>query len=195
MPDFGAVTPVVTAQGVSWTMKGLEGEKARRSISEIGTGVTDAEITAMAVAIGQVSNAGLWRYTGNGKTTEIPEASVTVYDDAHGMGTELILTFQRGTDLDVRQVRIVAPDAALFDNGVVLKAQSDAEQGTRITNLITTISTVMNKGATGADIYGFQSGYLDKARGAEKRVLPVAANIQEPPAGTPSEGPGDDPTP
>jgi hypothetical protein len=181
MPGFGGATPIVTAQAFVAELVGYSGETRSTGIGRPPTSVTKAQYVALANAIGEVSNMGLFRWQGGGDSQQIPIRLATAYDELHDENRTLIVTFQDANSTDQHTARIPAPDAGLFVGGVRL---NDPSEDTRIQTLVSAFTTVLNAG--GAN-YGYASGYLDSATAAERRKRPMAA---EPASGTDAEFPG-----
>lgn len=191
MPGFPVgATVVSTVQDWSFSFIWVDGSKPVRRLTNLVTGVTTTQLDNMAAGIAALSNAGLLRYQGVGISKEIAINSVEISDEAHGIKQDLLLNFQKQNNLDTFQFRIPAPDAALFDGGIILKSLSDSEQGTRITTAINSILAPKNQGLTEGSLWEFTSGFLSTANSRERRVIPPNANITEPGVGEDDEGPG-----
>lgn len=190
MPAF-TVAPLETVQNFSISFMGIEGKKVTRSI-RVGATFTEAMLDALEDALGGLSNAGVYRVQGAGVKKEVAYSNVLVYDEAHSLGVDLIFTFQNDANLETRQFFLPAPDAALFSNGVVLKPADDPVQGTRILAAITALGNAFNTDGVAGD-WLFVSGYLSTAKSEEKRYVPNAEGVAEPPAGTPADDPAETP--
>jgi hypothetical protein len=194
MPSFpGGATIVEKRPDISLTYIWLDGTRATRHVPDIAAAVSEAQMDTLASASAGLSNAGLIRYQGVGVSKEIALNSVLIYDEAHSISDDLVVTFQKEDTLDTWQYRIPAPDAALFVGGITLKPGNDAVQGTRIVAMLNAVSAVRNVGLTSGEQWVFVSGYLSTAKAKERRAVPPVANIEEPPAGTPSDDPAETP--
>jgi hypothetical protein len=190
MPAF-TVTPLETVQNFSISFIGIEGERKTRSI-KVGASFTETMLDNLENALGGISNAGVYRVQGAGVKKEVAIPTVLVYDEAHGINDDLIFTFQHDTTLETRQFFLPAPDAALFQNGVTLKPADDAVQGARILQAINALAAAFETdGVAGNWLYA--SGYLSTARASEKRTVPNAGSVEEPPTGTPADDPAENP--
>lgn len=195
MPSFPAgVTVVETVQNPSMTYVWIDGSTKTKYLSDVPDTATIDDFAGLFTSSAGLSNAALIKYQGAGVKREIALANVALYDEAHGFGDELILTFQKEDTLDIKQWAIPAPDAALF-NGVTLKSPTDAVQGTRILATIDNFGDIYNQGLSAGEEWLFVSGYLSTAKSKEKRRVPPTATITEPPAGTPSDDPAETPAP
>lgn len=192
MPSFpGGAVVVERVQPISLTYIWIDGTKANRRLTGIPSGATEAQMDTLASASAGLSNAGLIKYQGIGIEKEIALSEVLLYDDAHSISDDLVVSFQKEDTLATFEWRIPAPDAALFNGGIVLKPGDDAVQGTRIVAMLNAVAAIKNVGLSAGALWVYVSGYLSTAKSREKRQLPPVANIQEPPAGSPSEGPGE----
>lgn len=195
MPSFPSGAAVrTTVSDISLTYLGIEGKQAIRRLTKMpASGVTVAMMDTLASASAGLSNAALLRYQGLGIKKEIAVNQVLVYDENHGMNEDLIVTFQKEDTLDTFDWRIPAPDAGLFYNGVILKSGDDAVQGARIVAMLNAVAAIVNVGLADGVEWSYVSGYLSSATSQEKRVVPPVANIEEPPAGSPSDDPAETP--
>jgi hypothetical protein len=194
MPSFpGGAVIVEGRQPISLTYIWIDGTKATRQINDVPDGVTEAMLDTLASSSAGLSNAGLIRYQGLGITKEIALNQVLIYDEAHGLSDDLIVTFQKEDTLDTWQWRIPAPDAALFNGGVTLKPGNDAVQGARIVAMLNGVAAVKNVGLVAGEQWEFVSGYLSTSKARERRAVPPVANVAEPPTGSPSDDPAENP--
>jgi hypothetical protein len=200
MPDFAGATPVESLEDIVMSFVWDDGSKRTRRITNPPTTVTLLEAEECVERLSALSNAGLYKYKSNGTVREIALGSVTIYDESHSITTDLILFYQKQDTLDTREIRIPAPNAAFFSSGVVLKdpiatgSGGDAQENA-INDALVALDAVINKGLVAGQLWSYQGGYLSTATPQERRKVPNASLVLEPPAGSPTEPPGEDPTP
>jgi len=108
--------PVMGSGGVgfknaSTSLVDSSGETTTVSADRLPGAVTEAQVTAYQTALGNLSNAGIFKQTYSG-STEKPKANVTAYDEAESSVTKgANFTFQNATSLAIRIFRVPAIDA------------------------------------------------------------------------------------
>jgi hypothetical protein len=194
MPDFAGATPVIVeTKQLYAAFYHKDGKKTTTIGSEYlpATGLTVAMLDTWASAIGGLSNAGLVEYGGLGIAKRIAIGSALVYDESYGISRALVLVFQKKDTLKTARFNIPAPDAGLFIGRYSLLPVTDAEQGARISNALAAYLAILNAGLDPAEEWIYSQGYLDNAPAAVKQLTIADNQIDEPPAGTPSEEPGE----
>lgn len=193
MPDFNSESPIIKATVWTARLVGIDGSVKSTTLPYASTLASEAQLDSWANAIGQCSNSGLYSYQGAGVSKSIGKADASVFDEQHGNGVRLILNFERKLDNRVFSPGIPAPDAALFDGGVIAKIPDAGDtQGARIKTLVDAYLAAMNESVTVNEQWVYVNGFSSEARPEERRVIP-AGNITEPAAGSASEDPGDAP--
>jgi hypothetical protein len=193
MPDFAGATPITVLK--QWYAV-LHSKDSKRTTTIDPkylpiAGLTTVMLDTWASAIGGLSNSGLTEYGGLGIAKKISIPSALVYDELYGNSRSLVLVFQKKDTLAVARFNVPAPDAGLFIGRYTLRPADDAEQGARITAAIAAYLTPMNTGLAAALQWEYVHGYLDNAPAEVKELTIADEQIEEPPAGTPSEEPGE----
>lgn len=180
MPRFPIGSLPANTGTISASLIDRNGDVASVSVELLDT-VTDAEAEAMALAVADVSNAGLLSYVQSAKTAINPK-NARAYDEAESsVASKAELVFADNS-LKTRSVSVPAPDAQYIVNKVVQNTGAMA-------TLITAIENVLNGGALGSGTFVFQRGYfVSRSRKAEKGV--VTPQFSEPVIAVP---PGDEP--
>jgi hypothetical protein len=195
MPDFAGATPVIIETKQFYAaLYHKDGKRTTTIGSEYlpVTGLTVAMLDTWASAgVGGLSNAGLVEYGGLGVAKRIAIGSALVYDESYGISRALVLVFQKKDTLKTARFSIPAPDAALFIGRYSLLPTTDAEQGARISASLAAYLAILNAGLDPAEQWQFSQGYLDNAPAAVKQLTVVDSQLDEPPAGTPAEEPGE----
>lgn len=105
------------------------GKVATVTMNRLGGSVTEAQVTALQNAIGDLSNAGEFKRTYSG-STEKAKTAVTAYDEAESsVTTGANFTFQNTTTLATRIFRVPAIDAdAIGETGEFVESGADNAQ-------------------------------------------------------------------
>lgn len=190
MPDFGTAPVIESLSQISASFIGASGRRTTTIGSDYATAdVTLAEVQAWAEALGQISNAGLYRYQGIGVRREIAVANALIADELHGIERSLVLVFQKGDTLETARFNVPAPDASLFVGRFQMRALDDVDQGARLTAAVTAYSNIINVATPAAGTaWVLVNGFLDNAPKEVRQSF--SENYFEPAAGTPSAGPG-----
>lgn len=196
MPDFGSAPVIESIGDLRATFIGAAGSRTTTIGSEyLKANVTKAELENWGARVGQLSNAGLVRLKGLGIVQEIAQANAIIADELHGIDRSLVLVFQKSDTLRVGRFKLPAPDASLFVGRYQMKALSDAIQGARLTLAVNAYLSIMNVDTPPVGTaWQFVNGYLDNAPSALRAIYPDDNNYIEPPAGSPSDDPGETPS-
>lgn len=165
------------------------GEETTTSINDFDPSVTSVQLSAVQVALGNLSNAAVFSQQTTAKVAT-SRANVTPFDESFAEGsTKLVLVFENDF-LDIKQVTVPAPDLSCFisDRVTVDTANTD------VVAAINAILNVINAG-TPANTFKFVRGYRsDRVRKLPKsKFTPL---VLEPGAGDlPPEAPGLVPVP
>lgn len=194
MPDFAGATPVVIETKQFYAaFYHKDGKKTTTIGSEYlpAAGLTPVMLDTWASSIGGLSNAGLVEYGGLGIAKRIAIGSALVYDESYGISRSLVLVFQKKDTLKTARFNVPAPDAALFIGRYALLPVTDVEQGARISACLSAYLAILNQGLIADEQWLFSQGYLDNAPAAVKQLTVSDNQLDEPPAGTPAEEPGE----
>lgn len=183
MPVFSAA-PVVTQRKYQVTVTDFTG-RSRSALVPIGTDTTTPEITAIATAVGNMSNA---RVMSSNLYTSVEQQNPgnvlnTAFDEAHATVSIVAVFIFQNDSGDVFAVEVGAPDAQIFaaDGDTVLATHA------YVAALITAVTTAANNG--GAGTYAYQRGFRSTRSESRKRAR-TPLTLAEPGVNLPSGLPG-----
>lgn len=185
MPPFSAA-PRRSGYTASWQFRDFTGTPFP-STFDISAAATEAQVDAVAVAIGSMSNARLMEQRLTEFEVQINPANAlnTAFDEAYAsVDIQLIMIFQNDTTGEPRYVRVPAPDAIFFlpDGETVIAPDGGAAAGSGallLNNTITAIQTAMGAGWT------YSRAYRNRTGRRNRTPLPL-----EEPSGNPGAAPG-----
>lgn len=196
MPDFpfALVDPRVNRQeapSIGWVLTG--GQKFSTVIPYVGGGITPdpGNLSALREALGDASNAGVWRMTET-RHTYISEALAEVFDEAYNDGTVAVCKLQNNNG-EVATFEFPNPDASLFeaDRVTMLRPVAAGTPGQVLVNAIAVAAqNIINNSFDPANSFVWISGALAfrKVKRTKPRTLPA---LSEPGAGeNPPAAPG-----
>lgn len=185
MPPFSAA-PRRVGTTLSLQFRDFTGTPSSSSI-DISPVATEAEVDALAVATGNMSNARLMEQRVVNYEVQINPANPlnTTFDEAYPRVRDgLILLFQNSTTGDIRPYRIPAPDAIFFaaDGETVVEPDGAAAAGSGELLLANTIAAYLAVAGAG---WVYARAYLEGVGRRERQPLPLAE-----PTGLPGDAPG-----
>lgn len=188
MPDFpfALVDPRVNreeAPSIGWMLTG--GQKFSTVLSYLGGGITpDAgNLSAFRAALGNASNAGVWRMTET-RHTYISEALAEVFDEVYNDGTVAVCKLQNNNG-QVATFEFPNPDLALFeaDRVTLVRPVAAGTPGQVLVNAIAVAAQdLINNSFDPVNSYVWVSGALAfrKVKRTKPRTMP---SISEPGVG------------
>jgi len=185
MPSFSAA-PRRAGTKLSLQFRDFTGN-SRTSAIDVSAVATEAEITALAVATGSMSNARLMEQHVTDFSVQINPANPlnTTFDEAYATVKDgLVLLFQNSTTGDIRPYRIPAPDAIFFlsDGETVVEPDAGAAAGSGALLLNNVIEAYLVVAGAG---WVYARGYLEGVGRRSRQPLPLAE-----PTGNPGDAPG-----
>lgn len=185
MPPFSAAARR-TGTNLSIQYRDFTG-RARSSSIEISPVADEADVTALQVASGNMSNARVMEQRVIDFAVQVNPANPanTAFDEAYAtIDDALVLMFQNNTTGDIRPYQIPAPDAIFFlpDGETVVEPDDGAAAGTGPLLLSVTIEAYIAIAGTG---WVYARGYKEGTRKRARQPLPLAE-----PTGLPGDAPG-----
>jgi len=192
MPPFPPVgtgagqAPQIAGGQATYEFLASGGDKAAVQI-EITPDVTAAEIVTLRTALGNASNAALYKQSATA-SLEIPLTRTNPFDESYSdAGMKAVFVFQND-ELETRSIALPAPDETLFgpDGVAVLATQP-------IASAVIAAATVILNGGAAADPQGtfvFVRGYrsdrarsLPRPRTVRQSVEPTGGQLPPPAPG------------
>lgn len=158
-------TPTPTGIG-TFTISFIDagGEETTTSINDFDPSVTSLQLSAVQVALGNLSNAAVYAQQTTAKIGT-SRANVTPFDESFSEGsTKMVLVFENDS-LDIRQVTVPAPDIQFFETDRITAKISDPA----VVSAVNAILNVLNAGSP-AGTFKYVRGY----RSDRMRKLPKA---------------------
>jgi len=185
MPPFSAA-PRRTGTAGAWQFRDFTG-RAYSSSFDVSAAATPAELDAVNVGIGNMSNSRLMERRITDFQVQINPANPlnTTFDEAYAtIDDVLFLVFQNNITGEPRYVGVPAPDAIFFapDGETVIApdaAGAAGSGGLLLSQAITALETAMGAG------WVYARGYKQGIGRRQRQPLPLAE-----PTGNPGDAPG-----
>lgn len=185
MPPFSAA-PRRVGTRLSTQLIDFRGKPKSASII-ISAAATPAEADAITTATGNISNARVMEQHVSSFDVQISNANPlnTAFDEAYAtVQDELVLVFQADATGEVREYRVPAPDAIVFQgDGETLVARdaggAAGSGGLLLDTLIEALLTGLGAG------FSYARGYKNNSEKRARQPLPLAE-----PTGNPGDAPG-----
>lgn len=188
MPDFPFLItdPRVNreeAPSIGWVLTG--GQKFSTVLSYLGGGITPdpGNLSAFRAALGNASNAGVWRMTET-RHTYISEALAEVFDEVYNDGTVAVCKLQNNNG-EIATFEFPNPDLSIFeaDRVTVVRPNAAGTAGQILVNAIAVAAQdLINNSFDPVNSFVWISGSLAfrKVKRARPRTMPA---ISEPAGG------------
>lgn len=106
-------TPVTVEGGINLTFLDIAGQTARTGIGNLTAAPTGPQVSALAAALGNASNAAVTVITVNTITLD-KLANRQVFDEAHSRVVDKAVFIFQNDARQTRKVELPAPDASIF---------------------------------------------------------------------------------
>lgn len=182
MPDFQTVAPAsrATTRTVRIGFVDLMGATKNALLTNIGSGVTDAQINALRSSLGAASNAGVYFDEKTVTQQQAPRDS-RAFSDPHSSVSDLgVLVFKHPNP----QVEDVYLDIPAIDVGKITDAGGLNDQDAEIQAIINDALPILNDSNVFTGDYFFSHGYYSDRKGSGKKFPGRIPTLVEP-RGTP----------